>query len=95
MSSTAPAFQTLLLDSHGVTTAATYDRIFLAVLEQARNGEAAVFVPWTAMAETLHGRRKGPVQHTLRRLELVPILEQNYRDAAELMEATGRAAALG
>ena len=89
MSSTAPAFQTLLLDSHGVTTAATYDRTCLAVLEQARNDEAAVLVPWTALAETLQGSRKRAVQHALSRLELVPILEQDYRDAAELMEATG------
>ena len=89
MSSTAPAFQTLLLDSHGVTTAATYDRTFLAVLEQARNDEVAVLVPWTTLAETLQGSRKRAVQHALSRLALVPILEQDYRDAAELMEATG------
>ena len=89
MSSTAPAFHTLLLDSHGLTAAATYDRTFLAVLEQARNDEAAVVVPWTALAEALQGRRKPAVHYAVSRLELVPILEQDYRDAAELMEATG------
>ena len=85
MSSTAPAFQTLLLDSHGLTTSATYDRTFLAVLEQARNDEAAVLVPWTALAEALQGSRKPAVLYALSRLELVPIWEQDYRDAAELM----------
>ena len=90
MSSTNPAFRTLLLDSHGLTAASSYDRTFLAVLEQARNDEAAVLVPWTALAEALQGSRKPAVQYAVSRLELVPVLEQDYRDAAELMDATGR-----
>ena len=89
MSATAPAFKTLVLDSHGVTRAATYDRTFLAVLEQARNDEASVLVPWTALAETLQGSGRRAAQYAVSRLELVPIVEQDYREAAELMEATG------
>ena len=89
MSSTDPAFRTLLLDSHGLTTAARFDRAFLAVLEQARNDEVAVLVPWTALAEALQGSGRPAVQYAVSRLELVAVLEQDYREAAKLMEATG------
>ena len=50
-------------------------------LEQARNDEAAILVPWTALAETLQGSRKRVVQYAFSRLELAPILQQDYRDA--------------
>ena len=48
-----------------------------------------MLVPRTALAEALQGSRKPAVLYALSRLELVPILEQDYRDAAQLMEATG------
>ena len=89
MSPTDPAFRTLLLDSHGLTAAARFDRTLLAVLEQARESRAAVLVPWTALAEALQGSSKAAVQYALSRLELAPVLERDYRDAAVLMEATG------
>ena len=89
MSPTDPAFRTLLLDSHGLTAAARFDRTLLAVLEQARESRAAVLVPWTALAEALQGSSKPAVQYALSRLELAPVLEQDYCAAAALMETTG------
>ena len=85
----APAFQTLLLDSHGLTTAAAHNRTFLTVLEQARNDDAAVLVPWTALADSMQGKAKPAVMYALSRLELVAVVEQDYRDAAELMDLAG------
>lgn len=84
-----PRASKTLLDSHGVTTAGTYDRTFLAVIEQVRSDEAAVRVPGTAPAETLQGSIARAVQHALSRLELAPILAGDWRNAAKLMDATG------
>lgn len=81
--------RTVVLDSHGLTAAATFDRALVAVLEQARTADADVLVPWTALAETLQGRQKGAVHFAVSRLSLEPLAEQDYRAAAELMESTG------
>lgn len=81
-----PAFRTLLLDSHGLSALADRDPVMGRYLELAVLSDARVLVPWTVLAETLHGTGKRSREHAISRLTLVPLLEPHYRSAAELMD---------
>ena len=84
-----PGFRTLVLDTEGLAAVARRDKGVQGLLDAAQRADARVLVPWTVIAESLHGRGRKEREHALSKLALVELTESHYRDAATLMDATG------
>jgi hypothetical protein len=59
-----------------------------ALVRRAREQGALVVLPWTVLAETLHGRGKRQREVAASHFELAPLTEWHYRTAAALIDAT-------
>jgi len=82
-------FRTLLLDAHGLSAVAARDQLMGALVAEARRQQARVVIPWTVLAETLHGRGKAERSFAVSKLGLIALTEAHYRDAADLMDGAG------
>lgn len=78
--------RTLLLDAEGLTAVSPRNHRVGRYLEVAAARGARVVVPWTVLAETLHGKGWRACEHALSRFPLVELTEEHYRDAAWLMD---------
>lgn len=83
-------FGSLLLDAHGVTALAARSRSVQGFLHRARDFDAPVVVSWITLSEVLQGgARDAAAGWALSKLRLEPLQEVDFRNAGQLMAATG------
>ncbi|WP_406314110.1 DNA-binding protein [Streptosporangium sp. NBC_01639] len=83
-------FETVVLDSQGLSAWVAQDRTFLAMLQVFHETAADLVVSANTIVEVSHARVNMPrLRWTLSRVKVEPVTEEAAKASAELLRATG------